>query len=323
MKHLPLFAFFVFIMLVGCKKDEYLYYSIPPQAAIVNKTHRVKEAQSASKVDIVWVIDNSGSMGDHQDNLRTNSDIFIQNFSQSAGISWTISLLSTSLSEDPYLGFGGPDLNWMTPDPVAVFQRVIRRLGVSGDGRERSFDPVMRQIKDSPTYLRKDAILALIFLTDAKDQSDVETSEFLSFLAQTKGSLKKVVSYGILGPQDWGCNVTDSEWNYAGSTFEEVITATNGKTFKLCSPDFGTALAKLSKDLVQLVANPRFYLEHRPKASTIRVLFGQTVLPNGPPEKGGLWTYDFELNAVVFNDLSFAPGDDDKVQIEYEIDDGF
>jgi hypothetical protein len=36
-------------------------------------------------------------------------------------------------------------------------------------------------------------------------------------------------------------------------------------------------------------------------------------IPGGTAEKGGYWLYDFDLNAVVFSRLDFAPDENAKV----------
>lgn len=81
-------------------------------------------------------------------------------------------------------------------------------------------------------------------------------------------------------------------------------------------------MADLGKDLVSRVSSPRIFLDYRPRPSTIRVLYrGREVQP-GLPGSGGHWFYDQDLNAIVFHDLAFAPGDDESVEIRYDEDNG-
>ncbi len=61
----------------------------------------------------------------------------------------------------------------------------------------------------------------------------------------------------------------------------------------------------------------------RPKPGTLFVRYKGQDLPGGPKEDGGYWFYDFELNAIVFHDLDFAPGDTEQVEIEVKEDDGY
>ncbi len=212
---------------------------------------RCKQTQSLTQLDIVWVIDNSGSMRDHQNKLIQSASIFFANLVKLSALDWTISLLSTDTSERPYLGFGAVELNSKTPNPVTLFQSAVGGLGIFGSSREKLFEPVVQNIKNAPGFFRKDAMLALIFLTDTEDQSSVAAKDFIDFLAQTKGDLSKVVSYGILNPQDWGCQPSDDNWNYSGSRYEQVIQATQGKAFKLCDESLELSLDELSRDLIR------------------------------------------------------------------------
>jgi hypothetical protein len=119
-------------------------------------------------------------------------------------------------------------------------------------------------------------------------------------------------------------NNIDTDWNYAGSTFEQIITATHGQAYSLCDGDFGAQLSAIGDDLVSRVDHPRIYLASRPLTNTIKVSFLGRDLPGGPQSKGGLWSYDYNLNAVVFYDVDFAidAGDADEVQVTYTPDDG-
>ena len=56
----------------------------------------------------------------------------------------------------------------------------------------------------------------------------------------------------------------------------------------------------------------------RPQIQTIRVTWKNQALPGGPKAEGGIWQYDFDLNAIVFHDLEFAPDENEEVVISYE-----
>jgi len=104
---------------------------------------------------------------------------------------------------------------------------------------------------------------------------------------------------------------------YAGSVYEQFTALVPGKNYVLCSADFGKNLADLGKDLVKRVQSPRIALTLRPQIETIRVRWRDKELPGGPQAQGGLWQYDFDLNAIVFHDLDFAPDENEEVVISY------
>jgi hypothetical protein len=52
------------------------------------------------------------------------------------------------------------------------------------------------------------------------------------------------------------------------------------------------------------------------------VLYKDKPVPGGLPGSGGFWYFDQKLNAIVFHDMSFAPGEDESVRVVYDEDNG-
>lgn len=307
------------LSLIGCGRADLLYYIGDKPVQNYEKVHPLKQLLGQSKVDILWVVDNSGSMGIHQDNLAKNADLFMSQFVAKGGLQWKMGVVSTAVLEPPYVGMtAATPLNFHMKDSVEVFRKTIRRLGTNGNADEKSFSPVLRHLKESPDFLRPEATLAVIFVTDAPEQSNIPASTYLNELKKFKGGAgSKIVNYGVLTPNHFGCpGGGEMAWNYKGSPFEEAIDGTKGKLYKLCG-DFGKNLSDLAKDLVTRVDNPFITLEERPQTESIRVVYKGKDLPGGPVSDGGYWIYDFDRNRVVFHNLEFAPGDKEEVTIVY------
>ncbi len=308
-------------LLTSCqKRDQMLYYVANPEPQVFNFAHKLKELQGETRVDILMVIDNSASMGKHQQNVINNSNLFIEAFTKSQKVlDWKIGLISTDTKERPYIGFEpGNFLDRGAALPVAAFNEAVSRLGTNGDSTERPWAATQKVLLDFPAWTRKGAILALIVITDAPEQSQIPTQSFVQFLTQIKGNTQKVVNYGVYATADWNCADSGEGLKYAGSVYEELTALISGKNYVLCGPHFGTDLADLGKDLVKRVQSPRIALAMRPQIETIRVQWKQTELLGGPKADGGHWQYDFDLNAIVFHDLDFAPDENEEVVISYE-----
>lgn len=294
-----------------------LHYLRDQKPVLYEGTHSLKQLQGERRVDILWVIDNSGSMGSHQANLSKNADIFINEFTAKGGLEWKMGVVSTDVSQPPFGGFPmNKPLDFRTPNAVPEFQDAIRKLGTGGDAIEQSFGPIRKHLGAYPDFLRKEATLAVIFLTDAPDQSRIPAPEIFQFMGALKGDPKKIVIYGAFAATDFGCQTAEG-LKYAGSPYETLITQTKGKVYKLCG-DFGTDLADLGRDLVTRVERPYIALPDRPQTATLRVIYKGKDLPGGPVDFGGYWIYDFDLNRIVFHNLSFAPGDNEDVSVSYE-----
>ncbi len=295
-----------------------LYYVKDPKPTFYEATHSLKQLQGERKVDILWVIDNSGSMGSHQSELVKNSNVFINEFTAKGGLEWKMGVLSTDVAQAPFGGFpNNKALTYQTPDAIIEFQDVIRKLGTGGSGVEQSFGPIRKHLGTYPDFLRKPAALAVIFMTDAPDQSRMTAAEIFQFMAALKGNPKKIFIYGAFAALDLGC-ATSEQLKYAGSHYETLINQTKGKVYKLCG-DFGKSLADLGRDLVTRVESPYIALPDRPQTNTLRVIYKGKDLPGGPLHFDGYWIYDFDLNRIVFHNLAFAPGDNEEVTVAYEV----
>ncbi len=308
------------LTLSGCAREGgFLYYVRNETAVLYEATHPLKELQGQRKVDILWVIDNSASMDPHQNALIKNADTFIDEFTTKGGLGleWKMGVLSTDVSDTPFIGFPmNKVLTYESPDAVADFRAAIRKLGTAGDYVEQAFGPLKKHLGNYPDFLRKQATLAVIFLTDAPDQSRIEPTDLFQFLSALKGDPKKIVFYGAFAAKDFNCETMEG-LTYAGSSYETLIDKTKGKVYKLCG-DFGMNLADLSRDLVTRVEHPYIALPDRPRTETLRVTHKGKDLPGGPVDFQGYWIYDFDLNRVVFHSLKFAPGDDEEVSVSYE-----
>ena len=308
--------FLILLLAVACgKESSYLYKVEDFQSQLVSERYQLSEE---GKVDIVWVIDNSGSMSSIQQNVIQNANLFIQEFTKIRGLDWRMALLSTSLSETPYLGM--PTVfDYNNADPVSAFSQAVRRLGIDGDSTERSFDPIIKQLNANPSFLRPNAYLVMIFVTDEEEQSSISTGNFLNDLTARKGGrLGMLRAYGAIDARDLGC----SGYAYAKGSYEAVINATKGSVFGTCTPSFGAELAKLGNQIVSIVSSPVVLLNKRPLPRSLKVLYKGVEMPAGPRSAGGKWVYDPEVNGVRFHDYGFLDVGEQYININFEIDEG-
>ena len=303
------------LALSGCGKERYLF--LQNATNHLDQDFPVKEVKGSSSVDILWVIDNSGSMGEYQNQVMTNSNAFMQDFIKQK-LNWKMGLISTDDNDSPYIGFAGTDqLDSTVANPVDLFADAVGRLGTSGSAVEATFVPILQSLSQDPKFLRPKTPLAVIMVTDAEEQSRMEANVFLNRLATVTGG-RNVFAYGVFASQDLGCRSDEGEWDYQGSPYETFIkSAYVGQTYPLCR-DFGTSLVNIAHDIVTRVAHTAIYLTSRPDTSTLKVLYKGKELPAGSQESGGFWVYDYGLNAVVFSSLDFAVNDSDSVRVVYD-----
>ncbi len=172
-------------------------------------------AEACDKMDILFVIDNSGSMGDEQDNLALNFPGFVDvldSFVAQNGnpIDYRVAITSTGVTKSwtmeafPPLppipasqtGDDGEMLQrcdmsrrWVErsdPDPGASFS-CAALLGTGGPGTEMPLEAMRKAFDDrmvdgtNTGFMRDDALLAVVILTDENDCSRQDDNFTLPF----------------------------------------------------------------------------------------------------------------------------------------------
>ena len=162
------------------------------------------------QLDMVFVIDSSGSMGDDQVRLHNNLHIFLDQFlTPDLNLDYNIAVLDTEASHGI---FGGNYLCEECSSSSAMevdinqAKNILKtriKTGTYG-GREYSLRRLMTLHGIAPNFFRKKSTLVIFFLTDEDDQDykDGNTSivpRFLSFLKNTldKDMRKTLIYLGI------------------------------------------------------------------------------------------------------------------------------
>ncbi len=279
------------------------------------------------QADILFVVDNSGSMSTHQANLAANIPQFVSEFFRAPILDYNIAVTSTDVD-----GFASPCCGKFAGSTRVVNKRTANaeqilaqnlRLGVTGSGTEAPFDAVKMAM--DPTLLstwntgfaRKHSAFVVIFITDAEDQSNIDPLGLYNYLLAMKNNRKKkVFAFGALIPT--------SETNCARDSFQpptlieaflNMFPQAGANEMNLCAPDFGKRLAEAAASIVDEVGN-KIYLSRRPDKDTLRVTYGAADLPNHP--KTG-WTFDPRENAIVLGreiDWESQPPDSE-VKVHY------
>lgn len=304
-----LFMCLFLLSVLSCgKKSDFYYYSVPKSYV---EPHNVREIKTFSRLDILWVIDNSGSMDSYQQEVKRNTNLFMNSFNSGGLLDWKMGLISSDVRQSPFIGFNSP-LDSSTSDPVGSFNRAVDILGRGGSDTELEFTPILNVLTRYPKFLRKDSVLAIIIVTDEREQSRISAGQFLKSLAQIKNGsedLDNIVIYGVIDP-----------YYDSGRKFEDAVNATGGTMFDIDDADYGPALSLIGKEIVEMVTKPRLYLNSRPEVATLDVLYGGKSVPSGLPLEGGYWIYNYGLNAIDFSSFDFIQEGDKvgKVEVVYE-----
>ena len=304
-KQLVLASSIVFLLACDGGKSPKQYATPNPPAEKVQDEGEV----FSPTADILFVVDDSGSMSGHQQNLIANISTFIAEFTKGARLDYHIGVVTTDT--DGYTAgrlVGSPNVvTPTTPDHDNVLRANLNR-GTSGSATEKSFDGAYHVFTPANAaanagFIRPAAALAVIFITDAEDQSTVmgDPKLFYDFLVKQKNNdPRKVLGYGALVVPNEMPNCYADGYNPPTTIFDFLKLVVNGPNndLRLCAPDFGKRLSAFAQNIVTN-AGRTIFLTRLPWAPSIKVVYGTLDLPSDP-EVG--WMYDRERNAIVLGE---------------------
>lgn len=253
-------------------------------------------------VDIVWIIDNSGSMYSYQSLLGTNMDVFMQMF-----MSYSPDFQIAFITTDDYSFVLGHIINRSSNDPVVEAVNIINSIGVTGSGFEQGlgmFSACLAAGGDCHGFLRPDATLVAIFMSDEANFGGTTAASVATIVDALKPNM--FVPYAIIGDIPNGC-ISSPLNALPGYGYYDLVQHYNSQWWSICDNDWGTQLEQMAQNIsVQTV----FELDSEdPHVDTIRVWV------NGQASTDG-WIYDSSLNAVVF-EIEKAPNPGDTIEIGY------
>lgn len=292
--------------------------------------------ESASAVDVLWVIDNSGSMEDTIRQLANAMNTFIQSF-VNLGMDYQIAVVTTDMANPAESGhFMGPIIKSATfspADAVAEFRSQTSQ-GFSGSPDEMGLSASMAALSaplvtgSNAGLIRSNATLAVVVISDEEDSSgygpptysnDFPTNPpaYISWLKSLKSNPDDVTFSGMVGPTSGTCG--GIQIVSAAPRYHQVINGTHGVWSNICQLDINPFLTHLS--YVAAGLEFRFELTETPvntSPSAITVTVDGVVVPYGAING---WTYDATTNAIQLHGDAIAdPGE--AIVIRYPYDSG-
>jgi len=265
-------------------------------------------------VDILFVIDNSGSMGSNQTNIKNNFDTFMNAFT-AAGVSYQIALITTDSSS-----FVGDVITNATADPVTAFNDQIDSIGTRGSAHEKGLWYAYESTTTGDAspgsatgFQRSAARLVVVYVSDEPDFSDhaygsggsstMAPSDYSASLLSLKTSSSLVAAHAIAGDYPSGCSANGGA--QFGEGYYDVVNDLGGTFMSICASDWSGTMDTLARDSLAQVA---FALSDTPIEDTIEVTVDGVVSSD--------WGYEASSNTVIF---TVSPPDGSSIEINYAI----
>jgi hypothetical protein len=287
-------------------------------------------AEAESKVDILFVVDDSASMNSHQRNLSANIRNFTEQVEKSTLLDFHIAVTTVSDSQikgelrnrritDPALSsreivvnrlgqlipLKDPGTGMLLEGPRYVSRETDRfsdvlaatllvgakpgpdqkNATIIGPWFEELFAPVRYVLRNASEplnqgFYRPEAVFAVVFITDADDDSRNENaSDLYSFLLAQKKDPAKVQAYAAIIPSGVsGCRRDDSQEPKKIEEFISLFQNKEKRILNLCSNTFGAKLAEFGKDLADRIPPKIISFPKVPERDSIHVYYGDDLL---------------------------------------------
>jgi hypothetical protein len=196
----------------------------------------VAEAVEAP-ADIIWVVDQSGSMDQETQYVQAKINDFAALIEQS-GVDYRVVMIA-----DPNSGNA-----ICVPPPLAGPQcgdgpkfKLVAQEVSSNDGPELA----LATFDEYSTFLRPEATKHIVFVTD--DDSDISAAEFLDGL-QSFGMFDSVYVHAIyaFGNGSNGCEGPFGSGAQEGEVYTELVAATQGAAGVICEDDWTTVFTEIT-----------------------------------------------------------------------------
>lgn len=278
-------------------------------------------------VDVLWVVDNSLSMAEEQRALTNNFTSFMRFFNESEfDLDYHIGVVSTGYDDEEDRGrlqvardHRDDRIQWIDTEVRNDFEafRNMALLGTDGPYEEKGRAQVYQALQtlgetDNSGFIREDAYLSIIVLSDEDDRSGdtpVDTDEFIDWLRTFKGSPDRVTFSSIVGPEGGCGNAVE------GTEYLEVTRAIGGVEHSVCEPSWANIMEDLGLSAAGL--RSEFALSRLP-ADPDEI----SVVVKAPREEPVEYTVGLQLEYVpgrnVVSFVNEIPGPRSKITITYQ-----
>ncbi|MBU8896908.1 choice-of-anchor D domain-containing protein [Corallococcus sp. M34] len=289
--------------------------------------------QDVSKVDVLFVVDNTASMVEEQPRLISAIPAFV-NAAEGKGVDMHVAVTTTGISPVsgacPGGALGGeagrffpvdnsapriltsamPDLATLLQNNVQVGRCAQVEQGLEAMRRALSI-PLVNNADDPRTplpgdgnagFLRDEAALVVVFVGDEDDHSPDAVETYVQWAHQRKGiNQPQRATFYAIAPTAQACATAGG----TGTRYAEATARTGGETLNICAGDYAPLLRTVANKAFS--AQDRFPLSDLPDAGTIKVTVDGVRVLNG-------WRYDGATHSVIFTQVP-PPGA--KVDISY------
>jgi hypothetical protein len=259
------------------------------------------QVNAVDGVDIVWVIDTSGSMNTYQTKLLAGIELMMNALPDTG---WRLVMIST----DPDEATAEQQFPLVPGDSIHDAEDMYDAMNRGPN--EKGFDSIYEYIESNPyaaTWMRNDAALLVVFVSDEDDQSDIMSSstDFISWYSGRRFGNVFLASIVMLADDISACEGPGSG-SQVGLEYINATSLLFGTIVDICSDDWSPGVSDAT---TQIEPYESIVLSNTPVPETIRVFVSQSLYND--------WYYDQNTNTVHF---IVTPSGGALVEVGYVVD---
>jgi len=304
-------------------------------------------ADQQATADIIWVVDESGSVSDDRDRIATNAASFFTK-AVNAGLDFRMGVTDmndTGPGGQPGIfasrQAGGTGDRWLLPNEDAEFAASIQDPSSPSDPADGGDEHGLTQARAAmtrhlprndadPQMVRESAKLVVIYVTDERPD-ELEDAGILPDFSNpepTPAQLTQIqnlvapyiadftandaVAHLIAEPLPWQastCSTGGAEHAYG---YYELVAALGGQTGSICQDDMGPTLDAII-DAIIGDASP-IVLSKFPISLSIAVARDNAAVPRS---RDVGWDYRAAANSIIFFNMPFDPANPSDIVVSY------
>lgn len=281
------------------------------QGSELKKKSEIFQQNGTAKgaLDLLLVIDNSGSMKEEQENLSSKLAPLLSYVSES---DWRIGVVTTDPSDGCLRGL----IKKSDATASQAFATAVQP-GIKGSGNERGILQAVNGLKgecnSAGSWLRNQSTVAVLIVSDEDNCSAgadcgndpwASASYLTDYLSSIRQPGINARVYGLIGHPSLSSNQCKTMAAKA-HIYSSVIDTTLGSWGSVCAADYSGTLQAISKD-ISVILMTQFTLQYPPLLASVKVFL------DGVLQKSG---YQVHGNLVEF---ASAPKAGSSVSFEYE-----
>jgi len=260
---------------------------------------------SVDEIDILWIIDTSGSMYRYTANFLVGIEAMLNALPPSG---WRLAMLSN----DPFRAATENQFPLVPGDDIIDATDMYTRMGQGP--WEEGFDAAYEYIVNNPysrTWMRNSAALLVVFVSDEEEQSNqymINVRDFTNWYSGLRLNSSFVSSIVNLDGNTSVCPSTPTAFD-VGDRYIEATNFFNGIIVDICSDDWSPGVTDAFQ---QIEPYEEWKLTYTPLGNSVRVFINTQPMPTTD------WYYSLYNNTVYFNTI---PSEGSLIEIGYRIED--